>query len=252
MTPFPTAPATTTSVTTASDTTPPVTSEPATAVTSAAPTSTVLTPTIRPTLEPRPTPAEGAFLPLVVDDYGYTGVFGDAGDFATFGAVFSNPNTEWAVYRMLVQINFFATDESFLGGAEAAVTVLPGQTTALSGQAFGAGQAVRMVVGVPDDATPYLPFSSSGSVAVDDVQLESTDAGVLIDGSLTSSLTSDQGYLQLYAIYRDASGAIVGGSTGAIESIPAGATVPFEIADAVPPADVSRAEVYWQLGGRLP
>jgi hypothetical protein len=78
------------------------------------------------------------------------------------------------------------------------------------------------------------------------------EAGTLTSGTLTSSLSSDQSFLQLFVLYRDASGAIVGGSTGAVETIAAGATVPFEIQDGPAPESAVSAEVYWQLGGQLP
>jgi hypothetical protein len=97
-----------------------------------------------------------------------------------------------------------------------------------------------------------VPFTSSGNIAVSDVQTATGEAGMLITGALTSTLTSDQQFLQLYAVYRDARGVIVGGATGAVETIEAGATVPFEISDAQPPATGAAADVYWQLGGQLP
>jgi hypothetical protein len=210
------------------------------------------TPTTRPTIEPRPTPLEGGYQPLVVDGYGYTTFPGDAGNFVTFGAVLTNPNSDWVVYRMPIQVNFFGADDSYVGGAEVGVTVLPGQTTAVAGQVYGATDAVRLVVAAAEDPSPYLPFASSGTIAINDVDLSRADAGALITGSLTSSLTTDQSYLQLFAVYRDASGAIVGGGTGAVEAIASGATVPFEISDAQMPSAVSTVEVYWQLGGQLP
>jgi len=205
-----------------------------------------------PTLEPRPTPAEGAYQPMTVDEFGYTAVKDEANDYATFAAVLANPNTEWAIYRLSLQVNFFDASDAFLGGAEVQVTLLPGQTTAVSGQAYGAGSAVRMVVAPLDDPTPYMPFSSSGTIEVSDVQTSASDAGFLTTGTLTSSLTSDQTFLQLYSVYRDASGLIVGGAPGAVEAIASGGTASFEIADTQPPPGWTATEVYWQLGGQLP
>jgi hypothetical protein len=205
-----------------------------------------------PTLEPRPTPAEGAYQPMTVAESGYTAVKDEANDYATFAAVLANPNTEWAIYRLSLQVNFFDASDGFLGGAEVQVTLLPGQTTAVSGQAYGAGSAVRMVVAPLDDPTPYMPFSSSGTIEVSDVQTSASEVGVLTTGTLTSSLTSDQTFLQLYSVYRDASGAVVGGATGAVESIPSGGGAAFEISDSQPPPGWTATEVYWQLGGQLP
>jgi hypothetical protein len=189
---------------------------------------------------------------MTVAEFGYTAVKDEANDYATFAAVLANPNTEWAIYRLSLQVNFFDAGDAFLGGAEVQITLLPGQTTAVSGQAYGAGSAVRMVVAPLDDPTPYMPFSSSGTIEVSDVQTSASEVGVLTTGTLTSSLTTDQTFLQLYSVYRDASGAILGGATGAVESIASGANVAFEISDTQPPPGLTATEVYWQLGGQLP
>jgi hypothetical protein len=208
--------------------------------------------TPRPTLEPRPTPSEGTFQPVTVDSFGFTPVTSDGNDYTTYGAVLTNPNTEWAVYRMLVQVNLFDAADNFVGGAEVNVTILPGQTTAVSGQAFGAGSAVRMLVAPPDDPTPYVPFSSAGAIDVSGVATTTNETGTLTTGTLTSSLTSDQAFLQLFAVYRDASGAVIGGIPSAVESLPSGSSVQFEILDTQPPPGIASTEVYWQLGGQLP
>jgi hypothetical protein len=229
-----------------------------TAASESAPATLGVTPTpagpqtARPTLEPRPTPEEGAYQPMTVAESGYTAVKDEAFDYATFAAVLANPNTEWAIYRLSLQVNFFDASDAFLGGAEVQVTLLPGQTTAVSGQAYGAGSAVRMVVAPLDDPTPYMPFSSSGTIEVSDVQTSASEVGVVTTGTLTSSLTSDQTFLQLYSVYRDASGAVIGGATGAVDSIPSGGSAAFEISDSQPPPGLTATEVYWQLGGQLP
>jgi len=189
---------------------------------------------------------------VTVVDFGYTAVKDESNDYATFAAVLTNPNTEWAVYRMLLQINFFDAGDAFLGGPEVQVTLLPGQTTAVSGQTFGAGSAVRMVVAPPEDPTPYVPFSSSGTIEVIEVESTVSDAGLLISGTLTSTLTSDQTFLPLYSVYRNSENAIIGGATDAIESIASGGVATFGIADAQPPPNITSTEVYWQLGGQLP
>jgi hypothetical protein len=205
-----------------------------------------------PTLEPRPTPGEGTYIPLTVDATGYTAVSSEGNDFATYGAVLTNPNSEWAVYRMLVLITFLDPQEAFLAGSEIQVTVLPGQTTAIAGSTFGAGEAFEMEIVPPDDATPYIPFTSSGTIDVTDVQSTTDASGVLTTGTLTSNLTSDQAYLQLYAIYRDAQGDIIGGANGAVEALASGATASFEIQDTQAPPSIAATEVYWQLGAQLP
>jgi len=208
--------------------------------------------TQRPTVEPRPTPAEGSVVPITVDQTGFTGVVAEGQDYATFAAILNNSNTEWAAYRMLVLVNFLDSGENYFTGTELQVTVLPGQLTAIAGQVFGAGTAFEMEIVPPEDTTSYLPFASSGTIEVSDVESTSSDAGMLTTGTLASTLTSDQTFLQLFAVYRDAEGDIVGGAPGAVEAIPSGGSVGFEISDTQPPPGVTSTEVYWQLGGQLP
>jgi len=208
--------------------------------------------TAGPTLEPRPTPPEGSYLPLTVDESGYTANNAEGNDYATFGAVLTNPNNEWAVYRMTVVTSFLDPQEAFLASSDLSVTVMPGQTTAVAGQTFGAGAAFELEVVPLEDPTVYVPFTSSGTIDVADVSSQSTEAGMTTTGTLTSSLTSDQTFLQLFAIYRDADGDIIGGANGAVEALPSGGSAPFEISDTQPPPGVIATEVYWQLGGQLP
>jgi hypothetical protein len=188
---------------------------------------------------------------LTVDSFGYTAVNADGNDYVNWGAVFTNPNTEWVAFRLPVRIEFFGPDDAFLGDDDVPITILPGQTTALVGQ--GATSAVtRMVVTPAEDSTAYIPFASSGTIEVSGVESVATDTIWLTTGMLTSTLTSDQTFMPVNAVYRDDQGNIVGGATGGVESIPSGATVPFEIADSQRPPSAATTEVYWQLGGQLP
>jgi hypothetical protein len=188
---------------------------------------------------------------VTVDSFGYTAVNTDGNDYVNWGAVFTNPNTEWVAFRMPVQIEFFGPDDAFLGGDDLSITILPGQTTALVGQG-ATSAATRMVVTPADDSTAYVPLVSSGTIEVADLESVANDTIWLTTGTLTSTLTSDQTFMPVNAVYRDDQGNIVGGATGGVESIPSGATVPFEIADSQRPQNASSTEVYWQLGGQLP
>ena len=230
----------------------PATGQPTVVATQSATTQEPDVETPRPTLEPRPTPAEGEFQPLTVDEFGFTVFPEESGNYASFGATLTNPNTQWAVYRMLIQVNLFDANGAFVGGPEVQVTVLPGQTTAVAGQVYGATSAATMLVALPEDPTPYLPFSTSGDIEVSDVAFTADESTTRVTGSLTSSLSSDQAFLQLFAVYRDAAGAMVGGTAGAVESMPSGGTVPFEIIDSPAPSTTASVDVYWQLGGQLP
>ena len=154
--------------------------------------------------------------------------------------------------HMLVYLDFQDAAGAFITGEETMITVLPGQTTAMAGQSFSAGAAAELIVRLPEDTTAYLPFDrASGTVEFEGIQSAEVAGVRNTSGTLVSSLPVDQGYLQLYVVYLDAAGTVIGGASGAVESVPAGVSLPFEIADTAPPAGVATTNVYWQLGGQL-
>ena len=187
---------------------------------------------------------------LVIVERGFTAFAEDGADFASFGIVLTNPNPDWAVVRSEVFIDFFDADDAFIAGEEVFLTLLPGQTSAIAGEAFGAGRATRMEVGLPDDTTAFEPATDSGrAFDVTDVSTTRSDDLNVTSGTLTSRFGTVQRLVQLAAIYRDAGGGIVGGAVGGVDAIEPGQELEFEIVDAAPHGDLAAAEVFWQLSG---
>lgn len=187
---------------------------------------------------------------LRIVESGFTAFSTDGNDFASFAAIVDNPNDRWAVFRMEITIDFFDADDTFVAGEEMFVQVLPGQRTAISGEAFGAGQAVRMSVNLPDDTTAFEASRiSSGLFRTADVETSRRDGLNVTRGRLTSRATVTESLVQLTAIYRSARGAIIGGAVGGVDSIAPGATISFEIIDSAPFPSIPDTEVYWQVSG---
>jgi hypothetical protein len=191
-------------------------------------------------------PAELDPSPVEVVDSGFTP--DDQGGSATYGALLHNPNTSWAAVRMEVHVDFLGRDGSFIAGEEPIVTILPGQTTAIGGHAFGAGEAASMEVVPPDDIVAFGPRpADEGAFTVEDVQTTSRGDLTITTGRLVSTFPTEQTFVQVSAIYRDGAGAIVGGAGGGVQSIPPDRSAAFEIVEATPSVEIASTEIYWQV-----
>ena len=139
-----------------------------------------------------------------------------------------------------------------MAGEERSISLLPGQTTAIAGQAFGAGAAERLDIRPPEDTTAYFPAAPpTGTVEIDDITAHQAGSTMTTTATIHNNLPTDLRFVEVSAVYRDASGAIIGGSPGAIELVAAGESVPFEISDAQAPAGIESTEVYWWVSGNL-
>ena len=67
-------------------------------------------------------------------------------------------------------------------------------------------------------------------------------------GKVVSTFSTKQSYVELTAVYRNAQGRIIGGSSGGASTVPARGSAPFEIVDGSPYRAVSKADVYWREG----
>lgn len=201
---------------------------------------------------PVPASAEaGDIAPIGIDETGYSRL-SDGTDSVMFAIVVSNPNSTIAIYRPLIYADFYGPDDGFLSGEDVTVTLLPGQTSAIIGQSYGTANAVRMEVAPQDDPSVYMPYAKTGTLTVDGVDWEIRDGVLVVSGTIANGMGVDLSLLEVVAVYRAAEGALLGGSTGDVGSLRAGATAPFVIEEPLVPADLATVEVYWQIGGRLP
>jgi hypothetical protein len=208
--------------------------------------------TAAPTDEPgasAPTPLEDPPLAIELVAGGYTGFPDEAGGFASYGAILRNPNTGWSVQRAEVKIDFLDASGAFIAGEEVVVTILPGQETAIGGQASGAAEASQMDVQLPDDLTAFVPRATTneGFDVTDIVWTGNGARGWLTTGELTSRFATPQSFVQVVAIHRDEAGSIVGGAGGGIQDIAPGGSAKFEIVDTSPYTDIMQTDIYWQV-----
>lgn len=183
----------------------------------------------------------------MVTDTGFTALPDDQGGSASYAALIRNPNLAWAAVRMGVHVDFYDATGAFLKGEDVVVTVLPGQTTAIGGQAHGAGSATRMEVVLPDDLTAFLPRPLTSERFEAEVLTTSRAGGQTSTiGRLESKFATEQSFVQLVAVYRDPDGAIIGGAGGGVQTIAAGGSADFEINSTLYP-NLSDTEIYWQV-----
>ena len=193
-------------------------------------------------------PAEDSPLDIEVVESGFTVFPDDGGGFASYGAILHNPNAGWSLQRAQVHVDFLDANGAFIAGEEVAITILPGQTTAIAGQSSGAAGAATMTVQPPVDLTAFVPRQATDEAfTVTDLRTESIAGQWVTTGQVVSGFTTRQSFVQLVAIHRDAAGAILGGEGGGVEALEPGASAAFEIVDASTYEEVTATEVHWQI-----
>ncbi len=106
-----------------------------------------------------------------------------------------------------------------------------------------------MEVKPPEDTTSYHQVSSSNeTIQARDIATQRSNGSYLTTGTVVSTFTTEQSFVEVTAIYRDGRGRIIGGSSGGVQTVPARGTAPFEIVDGSPYRAVAKTDVYWHEG----
>lgn len=218
---------------------PGATAAPTTPVATAQPLATpVATRTVRPA-----TPTPAARLDIEVVDQGFSIADGDM----NYAVLLHNPNPApgWAVRSLDVQI-VFSDDSGPIQTETAFVTdLLPGVSTAVHGYVFdieGRPDRLEVRFGTPDWAqADFIP----GKFTFENVRTRQDNFGVTTKGNATSDFETRQEAAEIVAVYRDSSGAIIGGESTYIDFIDPGQEVTFEITGIVDLREVGSTEIYW-------
>lgn len=210
------------------------------------------TPTRRPT--PRPTPTPVAREDLVVVEQGFSTWQGEFDDGArlSWAAVIENPNSTdtWLATTADIRVSFFDAGGGVISSASDSVAlVLPGQRAAVVGSDspfsnpdLGLIASMEVRLGQPrwEEAEGSL-----GAFEVSGVQMRTGEFGdATVTGQVASTFESEIEDAYATAVYRDASGAVIGGDYTFIDFIPSGETTPFEISGFGSPPGSTSADVY--------
>lgn len=160
---------------------------------------------------------------LEVADQGFTQL--DGGEYGspevTFGVVITNSGNAMATDARL-QIAFKDDSGAVVDTAEEYLTVvLPGSSVAV-------GSSIYDVDGVTDMTVQLMPGSTEAledepaNFEVVDVNTRQSEFGLTTTATVKSPFTRDLEDLQAVAIYRDGSGAVIGGAFTFINFVPAG------------------------------
>lgn len=225
------------------------------AATTAEPSPTARpTPDSTPRRTQRPTPTPVARVDLEVVDFGFSTWQGEFDDGAnlSWAAIVENPNTAdtWIATRADVRVSFYDADGAVVTTASDTVAlVLPGQQAAIVGydspfsnSDLGSIAEMEIRLGEPDWEQAEEPL---GSFTVSGVQVRRGEFGdSTVTGEVSSTFADEIEDAYATAVYRDGSGAIVGGDFTFIDFIPAGETTPFEISGFGSPPSVESADVF--------
>lgn len=206
-------------------------------------THTILTPT--PGSAKTPAPTDAVRQDLVIGDFGFTL---DSGD-AAYALILTNPNPATFVASFTsVQLTFYEgsnplhTEEDYSG------KILPGQTTAVTGEAFDVGgHPDRMTVRLGEPNWDEIDFTA-GSFTISDIKTKKQEfGGWKTTGILRSTFVQRQENIRLDAVYRNAAGDVLGGDFTYLDFVDPDAEISFDIDTFVDFKGIDSTEVYWTL-----
>ncbi len=194
-------------------------------------------------------PDRGSTTDLEIVEFGFTGIPGDT-SVAQYAVIIENPNpTGWIAARARLQISFFDADGSLLTTEKTYVeAVLLGQTTAVAGPVFEAGEAESMEVLLFQPEWNEIDFTPDRFTFSDVRTRDQQFGGVRTTGRITSEFEADQEDVQVTVVYRNGQGDVIGGETTYV-SVPSMQTASFEVSP-LGELDPASEEVYFQLTPR--
>jgi hypothetical protein len=201
--------------------------------------------------EPATEPDVAADAPLPVEVV-ESAIFG-RGEEAAYYAFLRNPNPSgWTATWMPVRVDLLDDEGGLVSTYDKSVTLLPGQTGAIigyRGEAQGATQIDVVVANGDTDWTdvPEIP----GDLTFSQLKTKVTDTGTKTTGRVSSTYDTQVESVNVYVVYRDASGAVVGANNTWIDFIPAAGDANFMLESwSEKKPDVASTEVYYD--GFLP
>lgn len=178
-----------------------------------------------------PGPAEG----LRTSEHGITVVqdrFDETRREGTYAVLIDNPHDDWLAQGVQVSVDFLAADGRPLGSDSGFVeVVLPGQRVAVAALFFDAPAEPITDLRIELDVARWRetePFG--GSFAIDNVETTAAQySGVVTRFEITSRFDEPLTDVAVTAVYRDASGRIIGGYDTFVELLEPGVPTPTEV-----------------------
>lgn len=210
-------------------------------------------PQVSVTAEPQEAQEEAA--PFTVDEAGYALSSGlDSESYAHWAAVLTNPNDTF--YGAFPTVTVTARDAAgtVMATEQQVLAALPPATSiAWAGQLSVQGVPASIEVTYADvewhptqtTAADYPPFTATG------VQMTGDDFSRDVVGELTNPYAAVVDEMAVTALYRDAAGTLIGGTTGFVSGLPANGSVPFSLMEyggAATPASIEIWAVPWSGG----
>ena len=189
---------------------------------------------------------------LSVADSGVTIVedrFDPARREGTFAAVVANPHPDWMAQGVQVDVRFIGEGGDPVGGDNGFIdVVLPGQEVAVASLFFDAPTVPVVDVAVDLDVARWRETGPvDGAFTTSEVTTQAAEySGVRTTFVLRSHFTDQLTDVGVTAVYRDASGAIIGGADTFVDLLEPDVATPAEIAllANIPVDAVASTELY--------
>jgi hypothetical protein len=179
-------------------------------------------------------------------------VFGK-GEEAAYYALLRNPNEgDWVATWMPVRVDLLDADQGLVSTYDRSVTILPGQTVAIIGYRGEAEGATQIeVVAANGDSDWAQVAEIPGELTFSQIKTKVNDSGTKTTGRISSPLDWQLESVNVYLLYRDPSGKVVGANNTYVDFIPAGGDSNFMVESwSEKKPDIASTEAYYD--GFLP
>ena len=167
----------------------------------------------------------------------------------TYAVLVDNPHDDWLAQGVQVQVTFLGQDGQPLGTDQGFIeVVLPSQRVAVASLFFDAPSEPVVGMDIAIDVARWRrtePFDGGFELA-DVVTGPAEFSGVVTDFSITSTFDDDLTDVGVTAVYRNADGAVIGGSDTFLDLLEPGVATPAQITllANVTIEDVASTELY--------
>jgi hypothetical protein len=175
------------------------------------------------------------------------------GEEAAYYALLRNPNEgDWVATWMPVRVDLLDADQGLVSTYDRSVTILPGQTVAIIGYRGEAEGASQIEVVAANGDTDWTQVDEvPGELTFSQIKTKVNDSGTRTTGRISSPLEWQLESVNVYLLYRDPSGKVVGVNNTYVDFIPAAGDSNFMVESwSEKKPDIASTEAYYE--GFLP
>jgi len=168
----------------------------------------------------------------------------------TWAAIVSNPNTDLAASYVSLIATFRDAAGAVVAVAQESITSMaPGsQSASASDYVFDLPESAASVT-VAAHASEFVSEPAAGAFTVNNPVTSLGEYGLMVVGEVASTFPTNVEYVDIVAVFRDGTGAIIGGSVEYLDFVPANSSIGFTVESSIQRSDAITGEVFVDYGG---